>query len=86
MLDLHGWGDLQDELNRLSKQGEWVKMADAIDDEILETFAVVAEPEDVPAGLQARYGDVLDRLSFYAPYQSDPERWSSVLAGLRAAS
>ena len=26
VLDLHGWGDLQDELNVLSKQGEWVEM------------------------------------------------------------
>jgi probable F420-dependent oxidoreductase len=84
VLDLHGWGDLQDELNRLSKQGEWVKMADAVDDEILATFAVVAEPEDVPRGLQERYGDVLDRISFYAPYQSDPERWSNVLEGIRS--
>ena len=40
VLDLHGWGDLQDELNSLSKQGEWVKMGDLIDDEILTTFAV----------------------------------------------
>lgn len=84
VLDLHGWGDLQDELNRLSKQGEWVKMADAVDDEILGTFAVVAEPEAVPAGLKERYGDVVDRISFYAPYKSDPERWSTVLAGIRA--
>ncbi len=85
VLDLHGWGDLQDELNRLSKQGEWVKMADAIDDELLATFAVVAEPEEVPERLRERYGDVLDRLSFYAPYRSDPDRWSKVLEGIRAA-
>ena len=26
---LHGWGGLQEELNSLSKQGEWVKMGDA---------------------------------------------------------
>ena len=29
VLELHGWGDLQDELNALSKQGEWVEMGDA---------------------------------------------------------
>ena len=45
MLDLHGWGGLQDELNALSKQGRWAEMGDLIDDEILNTFAVVAEPE-----------------------------------------
>jgi probable F420-dependent oxidoreductase len=85
VLELHGWGDLQGELNRLSKQGDWVTMGDLVSDEILETFAVVAEPEDVPRELLARYGDVVDRVSFYAPYKSDPERWSKVLDGFRAA-
>ena len=44
---LHGWGGLQDELNALSKQGKWVEMGDLIDDEILNTFAVVGEPERI---------------------------------------
>jgi len=41
VLDIHGWGGLQDELNTLSKQGKWVEMGILIDDEILNTFAVV---------------------------------------------
>ena len=85
VLELHGWGDMQGELNRLSKQGEWAAMGDLVTDEILEAFAIVAEPEDVPRQMLARYGDVLDRISFYAPYKSDPERWSKVLDGFRAA-
>ncbi len=83
VLERHGWGDLQDDLNRLSKQGQWVEMGDLITDEILEAFAVVAAPEDIPKALLARYGDVVDRLSFYAPYRSDPERWKGVLAGFK---
>ncbi len=85
VLDLHGWGDLQGELNALSKQGEWVKMGEAIDDEMLETFAVVAEPERVAEGLKRRFGGIVDRCSFYAPYKSDPDRWSAVIASLKAA-
>jgi len=85
VLELHGWGDMQGELNRLSKQGEWAAMGDLVTDEILKTFAIVAEPEDVPRQMLARYGDVLDRISFYAPYKSDPDRWSKVLDGFRAA-
>ena len=86
VLELHGWGDLQPELNALSKQGKWVEMGDLIDDEILETFAVVGEPESIAAELSARYGDVVDRLSFYAPYQSDPDRWRAVIDGLKVGS
>lgn len=83
VLDMHGWGGLQDELNTLSKQGEWDKMGTLIDDEILNTFAVVGEPETIAAELGKRYGDVIHRLSFYAPYASDPDRWSKVMADLR---
>jgi probable F420-dependent oxidoreductase len=85
VLDLHGWGGLQDELNTLSKQGKWVEMGGLIDDEVLNTFAVVGEPERVAPELHHRYGDVIQRISFYAPYRSDPDRWRQVLADLKAA-
>ena len=85
MLDAHGWGGLQEELNTLSKQGKWVEMGDLIDDEILNTFAVVGEPESIGPELHTRYGDVIQRISFYAPYKSDPERWRAVLAAVKAA-
>jgi probable F420-dependent oxidoreductase len=85
VLEVHGWGGLQDELNTLSKQGKWVEMGSLIDDEILNTFAVVGEPEKIAPELHRRYGDVISRISFYAPYASDPDRWSRVLADLKAA-
>jgi len=84
VLDLHGWGGLQDELNALSKQGRWVEMGDLVDDEVLNTFAVVGPPESIAPELRRRYGDVIDRLSFYAPYQSDPDRWTTVMEALKA--
>lgn len=85
VLDLHGWGGLQDELNVLSKQGKWVEMGELITDDILNTFAVVGEPERVAPELSARYGDVIDRISFYAPYKADPERWLPVIEALKKA-
>jgi len=85
VLEIHGWGSLQDELNTLSKQGEWAKMGTLIDDEILNTFAVVGAPEDIAPELSQRYGDVIQRMSFYAPYSSDPDRWAAVMAALQAA-
>jgi alkanesulfonate monooxygenase SsuD/methylene tetrahydromethanopterin reductase-like flavin-dependent oxidoreductase (luciferase family) len=84
VLELHGWGALQDELNALSKQGKWVEMGELIDDEMLNTFAVVGEPEAVAPELLKRYGDVVSRISFYTPYKSDPERWAAVRATLQA--
>jgi probable F420-dependent oxidoreductase len=86
VLDLHGWGDLQPELNALSKQGQWVEMGNLITPEILHTFAVVAEtPEAIGAGLIDRYGGIVDRCSLYAPYRADQERWRQVVATLKAS-
>ena len=85
VLDAHGWGGLQDELNSLSKMGKWVDMGNLITDEILNTFAVVGEPETIAPELHRRYGEVIQRISFYAPYKSDPERWATVLEALKSA-
>jgi probable F420-dependent oxidoreductase len=81
VLELHGWGDLQSELNTLSKRGEWVKMGDMIDDDILNAFAVVAPLDQVAVEVRRRFGALVDRFSFYAPYKVDPEMWKGVLAG-----
>ncbi len=81
VLELHGWGDLQPELNTLSKRGEWVKMGELITDEVLEAFAVVCPLDRVAAEVRARFEGLVDRFSFYAPYKVDPETWKSVLAG-----
>jgi probable F420-dependent oxidoreductase len=83
VLDLHGWGDLQTELNTLSKRGEWVKMGELIDDEVLEAFAVVCPIDQVATQVKARFGDVIDRFSFYTPYKMDPAEWKTLLAGFR---
>ena len=84
VLALHGWGDLHVELNRLSKRGEWATMAQLIDDDVVDAFAVVAAPDEVPAALVRRFGDLVTRISFYAPYRMPRERWTGLLAGLRS--
>ena len=85
VLELHGWGDLQPELNRLTKDGGWDKMGDLITDEILETFAIVADLDDVAARVKERFGGLIDRFSFYTPYKVEPDRWRQLLAGFKTA-
>ena len=85
VLRLHGWEDVGTELNQLSRRGEWVAMGELITDEMLETFAVVAPPDDLAGAIVARYGDVLDRVSFDTPYASDPAIWTPLVAALADA-
>jgi len=83
VLETHGWGEVQDELNALSKRGAWKEMGKVITDDILDAFAVRGSSADLPGLVMARYGDIVDRISFYAPYRTDPEKWADVVAGFK---
>ena len=85
VLEHHGYGELQGELNSLSKQGQWDEMGERIDDDLLELFAVIAEPRDLAAAVSERWGGLVTRLSFYTPYQNDPDTWLPVVEALKAA-
>jgi probable F420-dependent oxidoreductase len=82
VLELHGWGPLQSELNRLSKLGRWDEMGTLIDDDILDAFAVVAEPKSLVGALKARCGNAIDRvLVTFPPEVAGGER--AAIAALR---
>jgi probable F420-dependent oxidoreductase len=84
ILDVHGWGDLQPELNRLSKTGDWATMSALITDEMIDAFAVQGTPDEIGPKVRARYGDLVQRVSFDTSAQLDPDRVQAVLASLRA--
>jgi probable F420-dependent oxidoreductase len=88
VLDRHGWADLGEELNWLSRSGredKWEAMGGLVSDEVLHAFAVVAEPAAVAAEIQRRFGGLIDRVSFYSPYEADPETWDLILQGLHSS-
>jgi hypothetical protein len=74
VLDAHGWGDAQAELGRLVKEGRWSDLADVVDDDMLRAFAIVAQPLEVRSALQARYGGLVQRVSFTMPYPWEGDR------------
>lgn len=63
VLDSIGAGELQGELNAMSKQGRWDEMGTLIGDDMLKEFAVIGEPQEIPAQIKSRYGDIIDRTS-----------------------
>ena len=54
VLDIHGWGDLQPELNTLSKRGKWAEMGGLITDEMLHTIAACGTPAQIAAHVRER--------------------------------
>lgn len=67
VLDAHGWGDLQPELNAMSKQGRWQEMSTLIDDDVLHTIAACGTPAQVAAHIRDRVDGVSDRICLYQP-------------------
>jgi probable F420-dependent oxidoreductase len=87
VLDLHGWGDLQEELRAMTKRGEWNRMSELIDDELVRTFAVVGTPEDAVAEIKRRYGDIATRITLQLPAERDEtadQRWRGLFDELRS--
>lgn len=89
VLELHGWGELGDQLNTLSKSSradKWEVMGTLVDDEVLNAFAVVAEPDRVAAEIRRRFDGVVDRLSFYTAYELDRSVLEPVVRELRGGT
>ena len=67
VLDVEGWGEVQPELNALSKRGDVGAMAALVTEEMVETLAVRGTPEQCAAELERRFGDVAGRVCVYFP-------------------
>ncbi|MBI5671303.1 MAG: TIGR03617 family F420-dependent LLM class oxidoreductase [Chloroflexi bacterium] len=71
VMEMHGWGDLAQRLNAMSREGRWAEMWQEISDDMLNEFAVVAPPNDLPHKVKERYEGLLDRVGFYFPFVPD---------------
>ncbi len=82
ILDLHGWGDVGSELTMMSKAGRWSEMDRLIDDEMLETFALVGPIREIPERLAERCSGTVDRVSFIGG-EAPPELLATLLSSQR---
>lgn len=84
MLDCHGWGELQSELQRLTRDGLWDQMPSVVDDTILNTFAVVGEPGQIADLIKQRLqGLPVTRVSLVTPYSQNPAQFASIAQALQ---
>jgi probable F420-dependent oxidoreductase len=68
VMEMHGWSDLADQLNNLSREGRWFEMGDLISDDMLKEFAVVAPYDELAHAVKERYEGLLDRVGYYFPF------------------
>ena len=82
---LHGWENIAHALSKLARSGAWDEMPNLITDEILSEMAITGPWARLPHIVKERYGDLLDRTSFYldfVPGQSDAG-WQAAIAGFK---
>jgi probable F420-dependent oxidoreductase len=79
VLDAHGWGDAQPELNRLSKSGGWAEMNSLVTDDMLDAFVTCGTPDTIADALQQRYAGIVDRISVNPPAGIAHDLWSAAL-------
>lgn len=82
VLDIHGWGELQDELIALNRQHKTKQMSDLITDDMVRTIAIVGEPLEVIESMRDRLAGVVGRTGFSVDGFSD-HQISELLESLR---
>ena len=82
VLDIHGWGELQDELIVLNRQHKTKQMSDLITDDMVRTIAIVGEPLEVIESMRDRLAGVVGRTGFSVDGFSD-HQISELLERLR---
>ena len=83
VLEAHGWGDLQPELNALSKQGRWQDMGALIGDDVLHTIAACGTPAEVAAHIRDRVEGVADEVCIYQPGPIAVDSLAQIVDALR---
>jgi probable F420-dependent oxidoreductase len=86
VLELHGWGDLQADLHALARRGSWDEMGNLIDDEVLDAFALVAEPGELAARVRDRFGGLADRVALNTAGITAFDRTGEIVRGFRAST
>jgi probable F420-dependent oxidoreductase len=84
VFDLHGYGDLHPELKRMARADRWPEMAALIDDELIDTIAVVGEPHEIAPKIVERLEGVSSSVSLVNNRAPDPEHFAEVVADLHA--
>jgi probable F420-dependent oxidoreductase len=62
MLEMHGWDVSLSDFIEMAQAQKWDEMGGLVSDKMLESYAVIAKPEDLPAALTRRFGGQVHRI------------------------
>jgi probable F420-dependent oxidoreductase len=82
VFELHDRGELHPRLKALARDGRWAEMAELIDDEFLETVAVVGPPSQIAGRIRDRLAGISDHVSLVNNRCPDPDHFASIVKDL----
>ena len=71
--EIWGLGDLADRLSLLSREQRWEEMPGYIDDEMLNTYAVVGLYDEIADKIVDRFSGVLSHVGFSIPVENEKD-------------
>lgn len=85
VMDIHGWGDVCLELNKLAAAGQWDDMASKVTHEMVETFATMGTHDQIVGKIKERFGSYATQIGFNLPVEKpgDEERLRSKIAEIQ---
>lgn len=86
MAELHGWTAIAERLSAHARHNEWLAMSKLITDEIVSELAFFGSYAELPGMIRERYGDALDRVSYYMPFApgQDSAGWRATIDAFHA--
>lgn len=67
VMDVHGWGEVCLELNRLASAGRWDDMPAMITDEMVEAFATIGTYDQIIGKIKSRFAGYATQIGFSIP-------------------
>jgi len=87
VMECHGWEEVGERLSSMAARGRWGEMPAQITDEMLEVFAVTGQWDELPELIQSRYAGLLDRVTYYLPFNLvEEERWRATVRGFKPSA
>lgn len=84
VLDIHGYGALHADLNRMSKAGQWADMAAIVPDDLVDQLTVLGPRNEIAGKIAARVSGITESVSLVNNRNPDPELFADIVEGLRS--
>jgi probable F420-dependent oxidoreductase len=76
-LELFGWEERGRRLQEMTRAGQWDRMTEILDDEMLEKFVPRGTYEEIDGVYRALYGDLTRRVTFPMPEDPADDKWAA---------